>query len=983
MASSLFIALGGTGYNVVSALQESNIHLYESRGLTDPNNYLYIDTDEVSIMGVDPQAKNTRIINMGTFAPMNYYRSQAQKNDIGRWFDAGSITMPPNNLQAGAKGIRQLTRMGYYYDPKYILEIESLLNSYLADNESAIKNNANKLATLKVYIISGSAGGTGSGIFADVLYTIWRHFIGKGFLGNLNVKAIIVMPNIFFQVNDHDLKKKYMLNAYAFMQEVNAIVKYGLDTSKNDQFFRFVPSQYTVASDSNWQPITSAVLIDDLNDKFNFTKNFLYDIISEFLSTYTFGKDLKGTDQKVIDGESQSIEAMLDSALTNSDFDRNLPFVNYFNSIGILVVQSATEDFFPRYVQARLKMDLLQSIEGNTCLPEAIVTDDYFLNISGKISQLYNRFESDFLGDSLSLAKPTKTGREELAKILEHLNFGEPLAKVNDTGLHAFVQQLENIRKELSELGEKTHLAINDFMYSSLAEGVPILHLSSIFNQLDFQYYNYYKNSSNISFNGTKSSEIAERVKEILRHKASMHFYYLLSKGHKHANDQGYLDFANRHLESLLKETKTIEKAVDEKEYESLVKDLNELRGNGAKRIVPAIDTLIKQIDSKYIIHPQGALVRWYDQINADISGEHKKLIHPLFSDPDHHKYTRLGSFDAFKFNKSLTELLNQISLDFCENNDHYKAIFDKSLQTIIEEENDQDALNHLKAFNYPFIKLNSSHTISKQVFAGHFEGNVNLPVSLGYNTAEFNDMLLDDPYFKHKIVKIVFFHKISFKDYFNFEKLTNTFKEEFSGPKQSNPEFVMANPFIHKDFAGDDFDGNVFNQLNQVGEKVVLDEFISMNDALKQLMVKFGLIYMNAFIKKAEESGIFKSEFKASVLTFDEQSKVMTIKSIEFDDFLNSYAVYEDLKKINLKNPLNIQGLKPIIHDVCKYLLENINQTLEASSEIACFKVAYTNTVFSRDDQKVLKEPMKNFVDIGNNMVVKDFLKYFELILS
>jgi hypothetical protein len=364
MISNLFIGLGGAGTKVVSRLQQKNIKMFDSHkhigGLadSDPNHYVFIDTDLESTKFVTAVSENTTVLNLGTFRPANYYKTDSQKQEINRWFDTENIAIPPYNLENGAGGVRQPGRMSYYYNPAIINGLVELLNQIQFDNKAAIYANYNILERLNVYVVTSSAGGTGSAIFIDVIYTIWRYYIEQGYVGNMNVKAIILMPNSFLNGDNPDLKLKYKMNAYAFMNEVNAIIKFGL-TNLNDQFHSFVPKVYNHPSNQNWQPLNAGIIVDDVNNYFKISQDSLYETITEFLYTYTLSIDALRGESEFLGNYTKSLENLLDSALTNSEPNRNLPQVDFFNSFGLLVVQSATAEHFPDFVNSRFRIDII------------------------------------------------------------------------------------------------------------------------------------------------------------------------------------------------------------------------------------------------------------------------------------------------------------------------------------------------------------------------------------------------------------------------------------------------------------------------------------------------------------------------------------------------------------------------------------------------------------------------------------------------
>jgi len=989
MASNLFIALGGTGFKVVSGLQEMNNDLYnhgvlnDGESQTDPNYYVYLDTDQVSTDFAAHASGNTTVLDLGPFRPANYLKTKQQKDDINTWFDRENITMPTSDLKAGAKGIRQLVRMGYYYEPNCNTELVALLNQFHYKNKQAIINHANNLDDLKVYVVSGSAGGTGSGIFIDVIYTIWRFFIEQGYNGNMNVKAIILMPNSFLKVNDPDLKLKYKMNGYAFMNELNALIKFGL-TNLDDQFHSFVPRIYNHPANANWQPLNAGVIIDDVNDKFAFNQAFLYDTITEFLYTYTFGRDILGRTNKTINNDTRTIEVLLDSALTNSEPDRNLKQVNFFNSFGLLVVQSATAEHFPEYVTDKFKLDILEyltGISGSSSNSEE-TGDMLFSSLNSDLSKLYKEFEEQFVA-SFQTPKLDKAAKADYVRLLKLLNLSKHLPKVSGSGLESINAGIANIQAKLKEVCEESNNKIYTFIQELLFEGVSVNELQILLRRLDEVYYQGFTTEQKQNLEGKKDDEIIKDAVVILKSRAKMHFYYMLSKGSETGNTSGYLDNALNYLVSIAKELDALRNEILTNRYEPFIDSLLSLKENGAKMLVPEVDSLITTHLNKWIVDPNGALVKWYNELLLDLKAQSKTLLVSVFNDNEYKDYLTPQKLDVKKFNKAIQQHLDGSANRLRSESDTYKARMDKSLLQIIAEENCDNALAHLKRFDYPFIKLSTPHTVSKKVFAGYnIQNNPPIIEQIGYNPNEFNDILLDNVQFKHKIVKIVFFHKLSFSDYFNFETLSADFQQSFTKLKKSG-KFVSS-PFIHKDLAGPEYDGDNYAALTAASITKITESFNELDDIKKQIVLKYALVFYEQFVKAAKAAAILNEGFKDDIVRFDTSDKSIHLGRVAFDNFLGEYDIVAGEETILIDGPVSVQGQKSKVSDIFDYLKANIaaNAKLDESAVVNCHRQSY-RTVSVYMDKKLLAEVLSGFVDLPNSKIKSDFIEYFISVMS
>ena len=885
--SNLFIALGGTGYKVVSEVQKSNRLFYSSRGGFDSNSYLYIDTDQISIEGVSANDPHTKIINLGSFKPADHYKGE-KKVEINKWLDGEGITMPDKTLREGAQAIRQLSRMAFYYDPNYRDIIEGLLKDFKTNNQEALDRNENNLAALKIYIVTGSAGGTGSGIFIDLVYTMWRYYIDGGDNGNMDIRAIILMPNLFLGVNDQDLRSTYMLNGYAFFQELNALVRQGRSTEVNDQFCNFLTGHLEGIPDSTWQPIKAGILIDDTNKLFDFTHNNLYYVISEFLLAYTLGRDIHG-DQKILNEDINSItvEAALQSAIVNSSPDKNDEYINFFSSFGILVLKSAN-DHFADFVKNQLNQDILHSILGDAPLASNSQLNNTELNFNPdykeilyKINDEFNILNAEKLNTLVIPGKLSKSEKELLNNLVVKIDFLNEIPLINNSNLQTFVDQIVEIRKALFDKCESVRNYINEFHESWLGNGNSLGKILDIFKGIDQHYYDAYLTESKVS---SVSDKVID-IHEVVRSKARKYFYYILSKGHEKTNDQGYLDYIYNHLSSLEKETKSLLKTTQSK-HQNLILTLNSYIGNGATKLVPDVKDIISTRNKISVINPDGFFSQWYNLLSFDLNRIQGDIMKNIFSN---NELSFKNTFVISKFSKALKEEIDEKIKQEIEANNEFQSRMAKSLLQIIQEINYDTSFNYMKNFNYPYIKLTEPELISKFAYAGHFQGHMDMAENLGYRQNNINDILIDDPFYKDRIIKIAFHHKISFNKYFNFVKLKETFAKLYTIPKQNRLKIPC--PFLHKDFAGPNFDGNVFGVLNSIGQQSIKSTFMAYPEDLKQLIYKFGLVYLAKYVQKGLETpDFFKSLFNSQCITYNETSHEIVLANVNYRSALNLY---------------------------------------------------------------------------------------------
>lgn len=966
--ANLFIALGGTGYKSVSKLQEYCANYASANGGQDSNYYLYVDTDETSINPVI-RRNNTRLIDLSKFKVVDYYKTKEQKSEINIWFDGENITIPQVDLKAGAKGIRQLTRMGFYLHPGTKEVIYRLLDNFLTDNQTAIQNNNNNLNSLKIYVVSGTAGGTGSGILYDFLYTMWRYYVDtKGMNGNLDVCGVLLMPNLFLRVNDKDLVNKYKQNGYAFIQETNALVKIGQQTHLPDQFFNYFNGEVSSNNPQTaWQPFQKAILIDDLNIKFQFTQKYLYESISEFLFSFTLGRDVYGNNN-VFDGNNATIQELLDSALTNTQPNLNLDYINYFGSYGILVIKSAN-DYFARYTKARLKTDILNSVIGT--LDD--FSDELYEEIRVYFEKLYNEFKNKT--NIFAPRSSLKGEKQELINVLKYLDFNKKMPEAKEPRIKEFLSQLVENKKSLLALCENAKKYLYNLHESKLSQ-YSLYALINAVKKVDDHFYKIWDTNNRLNFD-EKEFDVVNTVES----KMMMYFCYHISKGSDNNNNNGYLDLFKAYLEKLVKELVLLRTKLTDDQTEILT-DLQERKTNQSSAIVPSVDDIIGHVGKGLVFKEDGDFARWYKEAQFDIKDQQQRINAQIYIDTNpNKKFINFdNNFKNEKYRVNFAEELERVTLYALESQS-YNRIINKTVYDLIDEGN--YSVDYFERFDYPFIRLNTPIDASRYVFAGSFAGKDTLLANLGYQDADINHIKIDDVFFKDRIIKIAFHNSIALDDYFLFNQLKRNFRENFTKLKNENK--IVATPFIHKDFAGEKFDGDVYSLLLKGGQKATKESFAEMSEASKQLTYKYGLIFLYYYIQQGLSSKIFDAyDFDSDYIKYDASTKKIELCDVYYDEIIELHNV--DKSKVTSicvdaeGESINYQGLKECIKAAVLYFKLSKKSDLDETNTIKIANDSYIKfSVRSEEFKKNFGEIFKSYFDLKNKKVLSPFIDFYE----
>lgn len=231
--NGLFIGLGGAGCSAVAEYAK----LIQNAGVNTNDEFLYFDTevaiketypiigdDFVHLGSINPGARHTinklveeADIKMASPDEHDIVKDEAKQFLL--WFDRSIRSGEP--LDKGAEGVRMMSRAMLYADYDDIKRIIAAKRSYLV-------NGLNK--DRRIYVVSGTCGGTGAGIVLDVLYMI-QEIVFQRSGGNMNdpdVSLLLIMPQGYvFGITDPNNKLyiPYRTNPYALFDELNGCLK--------------------------------------------------------------------------------------------------------------------------------------------------------------------------------------------------------------------------------------------------------------------------------------------------------------------------------------------------------------------------------------------------------------------------------------------------------------------------------------------------------------------------------------------------------------------------------------------------------------------------------------------------------------------------------------------------------------------------------------------------------------------------------------
>ncbi len=429
----VFIGIGGSGCQTVSQIKSK---VYEKRfkeatasktrlqAMNDSYRFLFIDTDQRDIDEANKRNREsfeqgkvpfispqTDLINLGRANPQAiYYEAKQDPHTLinKRILEACSpelaVKIPDQPLAFGAGAFRMKSRIAFAHS---LTDFQNKLQAAISSLND-VKSVGGEDCIIYYWVVGSTLGGTGSGIFNDVLYHINQ--IHHQVVGNGDPQLVLTMymPKVY--IDSNSTEEKYTLNAYGVFTELEAFKKMSYSPKQNTVMHRlaFQNDYNLIDSDRRYCPFYYLIPIDIQTDKGTSlgTTRTMYRNTAEMLYHLHNGKA---------------------GATFRSDID------NYMNDImerkhedflvpmGYVSLQKPQEQF-AKYMRTRLKRDLLKSW--------LICDDEKQAKVEkSEVEHLYNKlFEEldpncttsvahDLLGTNSKLKE--KIGSEEIKETLE------------------------------------------------------------------------------------------------------------------------------------------------------------------------------------------------------------------------------------------------------------------------------------------------------------------------------------------------------------------------------------------------------------------------------------------------------------------------------------------------------------------------------------------------------------------------------------
>jgi len=215
---TLVIGLGGTGLSVVRRLKKLIRSYYHGRDL-DIFQFMVFDTAPQEMVAGEEPLDAGEFVHLEAFDAADLVRHLNENPYIARWWPGGSERpYRPTFSGTGANRVRAVGRLVLhsYLSSVVIPRIETKLDRAISINaQPGLGANS-----LKVYIISSLAGGTGSGMVTDIAYI--TRMLGLRRQPTTYLTGLLVLDDAFApKAHTENTRAEFRANTYQALRELN------------------------------------------------------------------------------------------------------------------------------------------------------------------------------------------------------------------------------------------------------------------------------------------------------------------------------------------------------------------------------------------------------------------------------------------------------------------------------------------------------------------------------------------------------------------------------------------------------------------------------------------------------------------------------------------------------------------------------------------------------------------------------------------
>ena len=368
----IFIGIGGSGCQTVAQIKEK---VYEKRfpeatatksrlqAMNDTYRFIFLDTDQRDIDEANKRNRatfeqgkvpfvnpQTDLINLGRANPFAiYYEAKQEPNALinKRILEACSSSLaakiPDQPLAFGAGAFRMKSRVAFAHS---LADFHSKVQSAISSLND-VKTVGGEDCIIYYWVVGSTLGGTGSGIFNDVLYhlnQIHHQVVGNG---DPQLVLTMYMPKVY--IDSNATEEKYTLNAFGVFSELEAFKAMSYDKNQNTVMHRlaFQNDYSLVNGQKRYCPFYYLIPVDIQTDKGTSlgTTRTMYRNTAEMLFHLHNGK------------AGATFRSDIDNYM-NDIMERN--HKDFLVPMGYVSLQKPNE-FFNKYMRFRFRRDILRT----------------------------------------------------------------------------------------------------------------------------------------------------------------------------------------------------------------------------------------------------------------------------------------------------------------------------------------------------------------------------------------------------------------------------------------------------------------------------------------------------------------------------------------------------------------------------------------------------------------------------------------------
>lgn len=940
--NTLFIGLGGVGCGTLeflsSRMEEYNRHLLANRRPAVTAKYIYIDTDNRL------QRENPAKFQLGT---NKIWKSLSAKSpdqlkegfvNMGdeswrEWYDAGSN---PYALTMGADAKRQYSRLAF---KEKNIDIRTTLYNLI---DSVRTNNG------RIYVITGSCGGTGCGIYMDVLYMIAEIF------SNLNtdeqstdVRLIMAMPEGYLDKDDEtqNVKKHQgQLNAFATLTELDAMCK-----QKNNLLFGSAYVGTQKKEGGTFRPFHFGYFYD--------SAGLSRDEVSQRISDYLFEIELAGNNTNIVAQQGQYNGSQFDLQMTNevnAVWDRTIndQYVKAFCSLGQFSIEKADE-LYRQYFADRLLFEAVnEGLIGTKDKVDRMVVNSMAETLTEKITESIEQWVTGITNTI------TNNDFDDETKFNDAFSVFTPYSNRTVPFVRNVLAQKDSF---LADIEQMVYTYCRNWL-----KKYDFTTVYEVMNETDVNYYNIVVNDFN-SFAEKVSNAKADsyggiRGKTLKPEKAKKQFEDLLktwltiraakalSSGPEEdikIEDKGYLDICKSFIQ-LAKKTFDIS---DIQGWETnFKKRVNFLKAKEDRRFIPDLNTIIDNTNE--IVKSSEMVITYENHIrkegaNANLAiGTcspnllHEKVIRVLERDTQLAKKMNIDNLfypDILSTSSSLRqgsksnaflgkykEALKKEIDEIIRINTHVNQLFAIDVVTKLKDLDENEKSTICLAYsNYEETQLKtvSLGEGANQVYKfsySNFQGDTAIMKQLGIldergakPACTDNE---DDEFFSDKIVKLIVKTGFNIGHYRHFNSYKHYAAEQLVDGYKHNHD-----PFIDKRFLGEPgIDGkypcDVSAALRKISEEAMaaeragqeareasaLAEQYSLDNCESVEIYKYCLALLYEYFNTLHEGGKLDADVTSAII-LKSGTHVLEIKQRKYHGVLRKFILDSTAKQVDL----------------------------------------------------------------------------------